>query len=86
VQLHITDFETFNSYLTGLYIMQTSLKLYPEHDLFAHPERVQMFNKVMGCDWITRDLQQGVPVEKIVQKWQPELERFKEIRKKYLLY
>ncbi len=86
VQLHITDFRTFNSYLTGLYIMQTSLKLYPKHDLFAHPERVRMFNKVMGCDWITKDLQQGVPVDKIAQKWQPELEKFKKIREKYLLY
>ncbi len=86
VQLHITDPYIFDSYSTGLYIMQTSMKLYPDHNLFGQPDRVSMFNKVMGCDWITKDLQQGVPVEKIIQKWQPDIEKFKEMRKKYLIY
>ncbi len=86
VQLHITDPYRFDSYTTGLYIMQTSLRLYPDHNLFSQDNRVRMFNKVMGCDWITKDLQKGVPVEKIVQKWQPELQKFKLIRQKYLIY
>lgn len=86
VQLHITDPYRFDSYLSGLYIMQTYLKLYPNHDLFAHKNRVAVFNKVMGCDWITKDLKQGVPVADIAKKWQPELQKFKKIREKYLLY
>ncbi|NOX90523.1 MAG: DUF1343 domain-containing protein [Calditrichaeota bacterium] len=86
VQLHITDPSVFNSYKTGLYIMQTVIKLYPEHDLFAYPRRVSMFNKVMGCDWIMKDLQQGRSVEEISRKWQKDLKKFLKIRKQFLLY
>ncbi len=86
VQLHITDPKAYHSYNTGLYIMQTVMDLYPQHTLFADSNRVKMFNKVMGCDWITKDLKNHIPVEDIESKWQEELQAFKKIRQKYLLY
>lgn len=86
VQLHLTDVTAYKSYTTGFYIMETVMKLYPEHDLFAQKNRLKMFNKVLGCKWITEDLRNGVPVSEIEKKWQKPLEKFKRIRKKYLLY
>ncbi len=86
VQIHLTNPRVYQSYVTGLYIMQTVMRLYPEHDLFAEPDRVRMFNKVMGCDWITNDLKQDIPVKQIQAAWQDDLERFKAIRAKYVLY
>ena len=86
VQIHLTDYRAFNSYLTGLHILQTLLRLYPEHDLIANSSRVKAFNRVMGCDWIEQDLKGGVPVTKIQQKWLPEKQTFLKIREKYLLY
>ncbi len=86
VQMHLTDYRAFNSYLTGLYIMETLIRLYPEHDLFADAARTRAFNRVMGCAWIGEDLKNHVPVHEIQQKWQREKQNFLELRKKYLLY
>ena len=86
VQLHITDARAFNSYQTGLYILQTILKLYPEHDPFQFKQRVTMFQKVIGCAWIIDDLKAGKSVAEIAGKWQNELNSFKQTRTKYLLY
>lgn len=86
VQIHLTDPQIYKSYSAGFFIMETVMKLYPEHNLFAEPRRLRMFNKVVGCDWITHDLKNQVPVSKIEDKWQQALLEFNEVREKYLLY
>ncbi len=86
VQLHITDYSSFHPYITGLYIMKTIMNLYPAYDLFEDKEKLDMFNKVVGTDTIMNDLKNHIPVEDIKMKWQDELNHFKMIRKKYLIY
>jgi uncharacterized protein YbbC (DUF1343 family) len=86
VQLHITDYSAFHPYITGLNIMKTIMNLYPAHDLFEDKEKLDMFNKVIGTDTIMNDLKNNIPVEDIKMKWQDELNHFKTIRKKYLIY
>lgn len=86
VQLHLTDKEKFNSYVTGLHMVQTLMRLYPEHDLFANRDRIGAFRKVTGCDYIMNDLKAGLPVSEIQAKWLAELNEFKKLRKQYLLY
>ena len=86
VQLHITNRSIFLPYVTGLYIMQTHMKLYPDQDLFANSNRIGMFNKVMGTDQIMKKLQEGVSVSQIKLSWQNELDNFKEKRINYLIY
>ena len=60
--------------------------MYPDHDLFGNESRIRMFNIVMGTDKIMNMLKENVPVTKIKASWQDDLNEFKEIRKKYLLY
>ncbi len=86
VQMHITDRLLFLPYTTGLYIMQTHIRMYPDHDLFGNANRIRMFNIVMGTDKIMNMLKENVPVAKIKASWQDDLNEFKNIRKKYLLY
>jgi uncharacterized protein YbbC (DUF1343 family) len=86
VQMHITDRNVYLPYATGLYIMQTHIRMYPDHDIFGNQRRISMFNKVMGTDKIMNMLKENVPVAKIKASWQDELDEFKETRKKYLLY
>ncbi len=86
VQLHITDFEAFNPYITGLHVMQQLIQLYPEQNLFKKPKRIKMFNKVMGTDKIKNDLKNNISVFEIEKSWQKDLNDFREKRKKYLLY
>jgi uncharacterized protein YbbC (DUF1343 family) len=45
-----------------------------------------MFNKVVGTDKIRQALTAGVPVDDIEKRWLSELETFKTIREKYLIY
>jgi uncharacterized protein YbbC (DUF1343 family) len=66
--------------------MQTHIKLYPEHDLFKNTNRLGMFNKVIGTDEIKTMLEKNIPVAEIEASWQSELETFKNIRQKYLIY
>jgi uncharacterized protein YbbC (DUF1343 family) len=86
VQLHITDRKIFLPYVTGLYIMQTHINLYPDHDLFANTHRIRMFNRVIGTDEIMKMLKEGIPVSQIKSGWQDELNDFKQVRANYLLY
>jgi uncharacterized protein YbbC (DUF1343 family) len=86
VQLHITDTLNFSPYVTGLYILQTLMQLYPDQNLFAKADRAEMFNKVVGTDKITKMLQKNVPVGEIEKSWQEDLIKFISIREKYLLY
>jgi len=86
VQIHLTDPDKCNLFLSGLYILQTLNQLYPEQNIFGKEDRAEMFNKVMGCEWILNDLQNNIPVKQIQKKWQDELDKFMQIREKYLLY
>lgn len=86
VQLHIKDNHQFKPYTTGLHIIQTHIKLYPEQNLFADETRVNMFDKVMGTDKIRKKLTGGMPMTELKQSWQEELNQFKQKRKKYLIY
>jgi uncharacterized protein YbbC (DUF1343 family) len=86
VQLHITDRNAFNSYLTGLHMIRAIMELYPENDIFAKDERIKSFCKVTGCDYIMNYLKAGSPVSEIEAKWQEELDDFKKMREEYLLY
>ncbi len=44
------------------------------------------FEKLAGNDQLRKQIQQGLSEEKIRASWEPELSKYKEIRKKYLLY
>jgi len=86
VQLHLIDMNTFKPFVTGIHLMKTTMALYPNHNLFAKRSRLSMFNKVMGSDHILKSLQRGQSVDQIEAAWQNELNRFKNIRQKYLIY
>ena len=86
VQLHITDFQKFKPYITGIYIMHKLINLYPENDLFSKSNRIKMFNKVMGTDKIMDELKNQISVFDMEKSWQSDINEFKKKRYKYLLY
>lgn len=86
VQIHLIDPKECNLFVTGLHIIQTLIKLYPEQNIFVNKDRLEMFNYVMGCDWILLDLQNNIPVNAIQNKWQDNLQKFNSIREQYLIY
>ena len=44
------------------------------------------FNKLAGNARLMEQVRKGVPEKEIRDSWQPQLDAFKKIRKKYLLY
>jgi uncharacterized protein YbbC (DUF1343 family) len=55
---------------------------YPEKDKFFTP----FFNKLAGTDELQKQIRAGKSAEEIKKSWQKDLDAFKLIRKKYLLY
>ncbi len=56
----------------------------------TYPEKTKFFNnflvKLTGTETFRKQVEQGLSEEAIRKSWQPGLDQFKKIRKKYLLY
>ena len=44
------------------------------------------FNKIAGNDILKKQISEGKTEDEIRQSWKKDIEQFKEMRKKYLLY
>lgn len=90
-QIHVTDQSKFFPYRTSLVLLQAVMKLYPEEFAYKEPPYEYEFKKlpmdlILGDTVLRQDLETGVSVTRLEEKWQPELNRFLQKRKKYLLY
>jgi uncharacterized protein YbbC (DUF1343 family) len=68
-------------------------QLFPDKDnFFLHPRKFSpkpqdfYFNKLAGTSTLMQQIRAGKSEEEIRASWQPKLDEFKKIRKKYLLY
>jgi len=74
------------------YDLQDEIDLWPLMEMYRRvPQgkfflKSNFFEKLIGTGDLRRQLEQGLSEEEIKATWQPGLERFKEIRKKYLIY
>lgn len=59
-----------------------SYKYYPKKEEFFTP----YFNTLAGNDQLRKQIEEGTPEMEIYRSWEPGLSKFKQIRKKYLLY
>jgi len=59
-------------------------KLFPDKENFF--KKGNGFNRLAGNDELMKQIQEGKTEEQIRASWQPKLNEFKKIRKKYLLY
>ena len=46
----------------------------------------EFFNKLIGNDWVIKDIENNLSEEEIEAKWQADLDKYRIKRKKYLLY
>ena len=80
VNIIITQRESFEPLITGLEIAAQIYKLYPKDF------NVDRFNRLLVNDKIFAAFKQGSEAKALRQIWTSELEQFKAIRLKYLLY
>ena len=64
--------------------LMEAYKLFPQKDSFFL--KTNSFNRLAGNDQLMQQIKKGVSEEEIRKSWEPELSKFKVIRKKYLLY
>jgi uncharacterized protein YbbC (DUF1343 family) len=80
VGMRITDRQTVRAMRVGLEIAAILKKLYPDK---FDPEKLLL---LVGNAETIRQLQAGVPPDKIVTSWSADLASFEALRRKYLLY
>jgi uncharacterized protein YbbC (DUF1343 family)/CubicO group peptidase (beta-lactamase class C family) len=80
VQIFIDDWRQFQSLPVGITIAYHLHKLYPEQ------WQIKGYNRLLANSPTLEALERGDSPEQIMKLWQADLERFQEVRKKYLLY
>ncbi|MBY0348630.1 MAG: DUF1343 domain-containing protein [Hydrotalea flava] len=82
--------QAINNHLPIQYILK-AYALFPDKaHFFILPkkgnEKFNAFNRLAGSNQLMKQIQAGLTEDEIRASWQPQLEVFKKIRKKYLLY
>ena len=82
ISIKVTNREKFKAVPFGIKLVCALQKLYPDSLRF----RDSGFDRLMGTSSVRNMILAGDSPDKIIDSWQKELDRFKMIRKKYLLY
>ena len=80
VDLVVTDRDVFAAGRTAITIAQAL------HDLFGDDWEIERFPRLWGRTEVVEQLRGGLAPDEIGASWQAELEEFREVRQKYLLY
>lgn len=67
-----------------LFFLLNAYKNYPDKENFFLKNN--FFDKLAGTDQLRKQIIEGMSEEEIRDSWQPELDKFKEVRQNYLLY
>lgn len=88
VQVHITDYARAPLSPLQFLVMQEVARLWPERAVFDHADkgRFEMFDKVCGSRRIRERFAQTNRWEDIRPYWEKDVEDFRRLSKKYLLY
>lgn len=78
----VTDRDQFTPYVTGLRVVETIYRLYPD----SFRWKPSHFDRLCGTDKIRVAISNHRPLEQVEQSWRDDLNTFKKKREKYLLY
>ncbi|MEW5800533.1 MAG: DUF1343 domain-containing protein [bacterium] len=90
-QLHVTDWDSFKPYLTGIAILQVIHRLYPDRLKWKSPPYEYEYEKLpidilCGTDRIRHEIESQVSPAEIEKSWTEGLCDFLKIRRNYLHY
>lgn len=88
VQVHVTHREIFRPVETGLHMLAAISELHLNDFQWIKPRanRPYFFDLLAGTNRVRQELDEGVPVQEIVDGWLDELSQFMMVRNEYLLY
>ena len=84
VRLKITDYHRFNPARTGIYALTYAFAL-GDFQVPKSSDTIVMFDKIMGTAKMGEYLEEGLSPQEIEARFAPDIGRFKEERRKYLL-
>ncbi|TAM97548.1 MAG: DUF1343 domain-containing protein, partial [Rhodanobacteraceae bacterium] len=82
VEMYVFDRVIFNPVVDALALIKAIHDAYPKQFKFDASD----FDRLVGNGWVREDIEKGVPVSAMEQRWQQRLDAFKSERAKYLLY
>ena len=90
-QIYVKDRERFQPFSTGLEIIRTVKRLYPKRFRWRMPpyefEKKRLpIDILCGNSWIRKALENNRSIPYLRMRWEKDLNRFKKMRSKYLLY
>ncbi len=91
VQLHVTDRQSFEPYLTGLAVISAARILYPDSFEWRKPPYEYEYEKMpidilCGSRELSKMVEQGSTIGEIRSSWQEDVGRFLKQRERFLLY
>lgn len=90
VQLHITDPEDLDPIGATLVMLDELKNLYPDDFEWRYddydPETPYWVDKLTGSDYVRKSLDAGESPEEVARGWRGELDEFKRLRERYLIY
>lgn len=91
VQIHVIDREKFKAFKTAVAILLTIKEIYPQINIWREPPYEYEFEKLpfdilSGSDRLKKDIEEGKSLKDMEYWWNDELESFRKIREKYLIY
>lgn len=86
VQYYYTDYDRATITLTQFYVMQAVWELYGRNPFKTSSERLPMFNKVCGSDYVSTTFGSSMMVDDIMEYWNADTEAFKALSSRYYLY
>lgn len=91
LQIHILDRETFRPVLTGVTIIKTVCRLYPDHFQWRKPPYEYVsdklpFDVICGSERLRQQIMADLSIKEIALSWEENLASFLKLRKEYLLY
>lgn len=86
VQPYITDYSVVRLTEVQFHVMAAVAELYPDHLPFGPNEKIGLFNKVCGTDYIKKTFSQRYKVEDILPYWRKDEENFRKLSAKYYMY
>lgn len=86
VQYYFTDYENAELTMLQFYVMQAVHELYGRNPFQGAADRLQMFDKVSGSDFIRTTFGHTLKVSDIIEYWHKDEQEFKALSAKYYLY
>lgn len=91
VQIHVTNRESFEPFVTGVAVVKTCFEMYGEDFRWKNPPYEYVFDRnpfdvIAGTARLRESIERGDSLETIQSSWEGELAEFEELRGKFLLY